>query len=336
MPTSLARLPSVDLIRGFVAVGRRMSITLAAQDLCLTQSAVSRQIHALEDALGVKLFTRSYRSIAFTARGEHLFRIADNAMQQLQEAVGGLTSSRERMPVTITASIGVAALWLLPRLGRIQRRYPEIDVRIVSDNKLFDLRSGGADLAIRYCTAAAAPPGSVRLFDETLVPVAHASLGIQHLDGAVIAEQVLLEFDDPHRPRLQWADWLASVGLGAHKPKGILRFNQYDQVILATLAGHGIALGRLALVGPMLSDRRLVALSTDADEQPTGYAYWLIQADAAPRTEVRDMIDWIKSEARLTGPLLGADLEFCAVADTTHLNEHTSAARRVPVRRSRR
>src|ERR1700758_1573340 len=99
------RLPSLDLIRGFVAVGRRMSITLAAQDLCLTQSAVSRQVLALEDAIGVKLLNRSYRSISLTAEGERLFRVADGVVQQLHDTVSALADAQGRTPVTISASI---------------------------------------------------------------------------------------------------------------------------------------------------------------------------------------------------------------------------------------
>ena len=90
MSIPLSRLPSLDLVRGFVAVGRRMSITLAAEDLCLTQSAVSRQIHGIEEILGVKLLVRGHRSIAFTAAGERLFRSADGAVQQLQDVFATL------------------------------------------------------------------------------------------------------------------------------------------------------------------------------------------------------------------------------------------------------
>src|SRR5690606_13087513 len=87
MSMDLARLPSLELIRGFVAVGRRMSMTLAAADLSLTQSAVSRQVHALEEQLGVRLLIRGHRSIAFTPEGERLFRSANGAVQQLQDVV---------------------------------------------------------------------------------------------------------------------------------------------------------------------------------------------------------------------------------------------------------
>ncbi len=168
MTTPLVRLPPLDLIRGFVAVGRRMSVTLAAEDLCLTQSAVSRQIHSLEDALGVSLFHRGYRSISFTPAGERLFRTADAVVRQLQDAFETITHPLERQPVTITASIGVAALWLLPRLAELQRRYPALDVRVAANDKLLDLRAEGIDLAIRrYASVNDPAPGATRLFDET-------------------------------------------------------------------------------------------------------------------------------------------------------------------------
>jgi len=293
----ITRLASLDLARCFVAVGRRMSITLAAQDLCLTQSAVSRQIHALEEALGVQLLNRGYRSISFTPEGERLFRVADNAVQQLQEAFAALTAARERTPVTITASIGVTALWLLPRLGDFQQRYPNIDIRLAANNKLLDLRTEGADLAIRYCSARNAPQEALRLFGEMVMPVAHPSLALRDLTPELIEEHVLLEFDDLRRPWLQWSERLKAMGMGGVKPKGILRFNQYDQVIQAALVGQGIALGRLALVEPMLADKRLAVLGTQWQDPPDGYAYWLVQAEATPRQDVQDVIDWIKSEA---------------------------------------
>lgn len=213
------RLPSLDLVRGFVAVGRRMSITLAAQDLFLTQSAVSRQIIALEEALGARLLNRGYRSISFTAEGERFFRVADSALQQLQDGVNALAARSDRRPVTITASIGVSGLWIVPRLGRFQQRHPDIDVRIAASNKLMDLKAHGADIAIRYCAAANAPSGSLRLFGEAVAPVASPSLGVSRLDAESIARHVLIEYDDSNRPWLQWADRLHSMGLSAIKPK---------------------------------------------------------------------------------------------------------------------
>jgi len=299
MPVQLARLSSLDLIRGFVAVGRRMSITLAAQDLCLTQSAVSRQIHALEDQLGVKLLVRGYRSIAFTPEGERLFRSADGAVQQLQDVMGELRNAGALRPVTLTSTIGITGLWLLPRLVRFQRLHPGVDVRVSANNRLSDLRNEGMDLAIRYTTPELAPPGARRLFGETLGPVAHPALGLKALRSArALARLTLLEFDDPRYPWLQWRDWLSAMGWGEAKPRAFLHFNQYDLVIQAALAGQGIALGRLALIQPLLDEGRLVPIETPARRTGTTHAYWLIQAEEHPRPEVRSVAQWIEAEAR--------------------------------------
>ena len=292
------RLASLDLIRGFVAVGQRMSITLAAEDLFLTQSAVSRQIIALEEALGVRLFNRGYRSIRFTAEGERFFRVADSALQQLQDGVNALAAGRDRQPVTITATIGVSGLWIMPRLGGFQQRHPDIDVRVAASNKVMDLRTQSADIAIRYCAPASAPPGSLRLFGEAVAPVADPSLGVRQLDAESLARQVLIEYDDSNRPWLQWADRLHSMGLSATKPKGVLRYNQYDQAIRAALEGQGIALGRIALIEPLLSQGRLVAVGGADADHARGYAYWLVQADSTPRDDVQVVLDWIKAEAQ--------------------------------------
>lgn len=171
MPLPLARLPSLDLIRGFVAVGRRMSITQAAEDLCLTQSAVSRQIRSLEDALAVKLLERGHRAIAFTPAGERLFRCADDVVQDLQNVLGAIGTGRgRRQPVTITASVGVAGLWLLPRLTAFQQTHSGIEIRLAADNRILDLNAENIDLAIRYCERTAAPKGAIWLFGKPWFP----------------------------------------------------------------------------------------------------------------------------------------------------------------------
>lgn len=303
MPLSLVQLPSLDLVRGFVAVGRRMSITLAAEDLCLTQSAVSRQVHALEAQLGVRLLVRGHRSIAFTPEGERLFRSADGMVQQLQEVLGGISTRGLSRPVTVSATIGVTGLWLLPRLARWQALHPGVDLRVSANNRVVDLRQEGIDLAIRYTPASSAPQGAVRLFGESLAPVAHPALGLKTLGSAHALSRVhLLEYDDPRHPWLQWPDWLAAAGWAEARPRGIVRFNQYDQVIQAALAGQGVALGRLELVQPLLDEGRLVQLVAPRSRRETDCAYWLIQADVPAREDVRRAAAWILEEARRSVP----------------------------------
>lgn len=302
MSLSLLKLPSLDLLRGFVAAGRRMSITLAAQDLCLTQSAVSRQIHALEEFMGVRLLVRGHRSIAFTPEGERLFRSADAVLQQLQDVLGELRAAQALKPVTVTASIGVTGLWLLPRLSDLQRRLPGIDVRVAASDSVSDLRHEGIDLAIRYTTPAAAPAGARRLFGESVAPVAHPLLlARMGKSGALPAEVPLLEFDHPN-PWLKWQDWQGLIDAGhpadaKRKKRSMLRFNQYDMVIQAAVAGQGVALGRIELIRPLLAGGQLAMLAEPRPQPEDGHAYWLIQADVEARREVRLVAEWICGEA---------------------------------------
>ncbi|MBY4899310.1 LysR substrate-binding domain-containing protein [Cupriavidus sp. AU9028] len=302
--STLVGLPSLDLLRSFVAVGRRMSITLAADELCLTQSAVSRQIAALEGQLGVPLLVRRHRAIGLTDDGERLYRVAEPAVRELQEAVGELRANGAARPVTLTASVGVMGLWMLPRLGRLQRDHPGLELRLSASNRRSDLRAEQIDLAIRYCVAQAAPAGSVPLFGETIAAVAHPrlaqALGKGGLSTAqAMSELHLLELDDNINPRLRWAGWLAARGWQQARPRAMVRFNQYDQVIHAALAGQGVALGRLELIAGLIAEGQLTVLDAPAAMEEPGEAlgYWLIQADARPRQAVRKVAEWILREA---------------------------------------
>lgn len=293
MTVSLVRLFSLDLLKAFVAAGRRMSITQAADDLCLTQSAVSRQIQALEDQVGAKLFLRKQRGVAFTEEGERLFRAADHAIQQLQDIADQIRPTGKPRAVTITASTGVMGLWLLPRLPRLQERLPRIDVRLSASNLVSDLRADGIDLALRYARDAAMPAGAIRLFDETLAPVAHPSVREALQRGDPVP---LLEFDNS-RAWLQWRRWFDEAAW-ARERRQIIHFNQYEQVIQAALAGQGLAIGRLELVQPLIDGKQLAVL----DELPctpvkSPNAIWLLAAEEEPREEVRQVAEWIQLEA---------------------------------------
>lgn len=300
MPNRLIDLPPLDLLRTFVAVGRRMSISLAAQDLCIVQSAVSRQVQALEKVLGCRLFVRSYRSIEFTPEGRHLFRSADPMLEQFGSVIGALRPARERPCITITATIGVTALWLLPRLGAFQRSAPDIDVRVAATNRVVELERDGMDLALRYCPDALAPPGATRLFGEVLVPVAHPSLGVTAIeDAAQLRQHVLIDYDDSSRPWLQWNHWLRGAGHKAGaRGHGRLIFNQYDQVVQAALAGQGVALGRLALVGRLLGEGKLV-LASSRPPVATDYGYWLLARENPGNSALLAVQEWILAEAAL-------------------------------------
>lgn len=310
MSLQLSRLPALDPLRGFVAVARRMSITLAAEDLFLTQSAVSRQIKSLEEEVGVALFERRHRAIALTPAGERLFRLADAWFDQLGELLESLRPGGAAAPVTVTATIAVTTLWLLPQLGRFQAEHPGLDVRVAAGNRIVDLQREGIDLALRYCSREQAPAHAERLFDERIVPVASPVLGVRRVEGAAgLAQLTLLEYEDVARPWLQWAGWLEASGLAKVRPRGRLGFNQYDQMIQSALAGHGIALARAPLVASMLGDGRLVALGGLSTPAASDYAYWLISRDAregAQPDAVSQFAQWLRAAARETRAQLDA------------------------------
>jgi LysR family transcriptional regulator, glycine cleavage system transcriptional activator len=292
MSVPLAQLFSLDLVKAFVAVGRRMSITQAADDLCLTQSAVSRQVHALEEQVGTRLFERKQRGVAFTEAGLRLFHTADHAVQQLQEVAADLRGGGPARSVTLTTTIGVMGLWLLPRLARLQERHPRVDVRLSASNAVHDLRADGLDLAVRYARLGTVPGNAVRLFDETLAPVAHPGVRDAIAAGGHCP---LLDYDDT-RPWLQWRLWLDE---GAwRKARGqVIRLNQYDQVIQAALAGQGLAIGRIELLQPLIDSKQLAIVDIPCTPVRSAYSYWLLRAEDQPREDVRKVAQWICEEA---------------------------------------
>jgi LysR family glycine cleavage system transcriptional activator len=293
MPPRLLNLPPLELFRGFVAVGRSLSITAAARELAITQPALSRQIHALEDALGCALFVRHHRSLELTPEGTRLLRTADAWLDQLGEAIEALRPV-DPSSVAITTSSSFAALWLLPRLGEFQASHPDVDLRVVASNRVLDLEREAVDLAVRYCRSEDAPSGAVRLFGEELVPVAASALDLE--DPVRLGKAVLLDYDDPTHPLLHWAHWFRALGAPRPKPARVLRFTQYEQVIQSALAGHGVALGRFALVRPLIASGQLVPATRRAPLH-IGYGYWLVSRSRPLGRNAGRVRSWVLSRA---------------------------------------
>ncbi len=293
MPPRLLNLPPLELFRGFVAVGRSLSVTAAARELAITQPALSRQIHALEDALGCALFVRRHRSLELTPEGTRLLRTADAWLDQLGEAIEALRPV-DPSSVAITTSSGFAALWLLPRLGEFQAQHPGVDLRVVATNRVLDLEREAIDLAVRYSPVERAPEDAVRLFGEELVPVASAAIDLD--DPAQLGRAVLLDYDDPAHPLLHWAHWLRASGIARPRPGRVIRFTQYEQAIQSALAGHGVALGRLALVRPLIASGQLRPASRRGP-LPIGYGYWLVSRSRPLGRNAGRVRAWILSSA---------------------------------------
>src|SRR5207302_4801839 len=164
-------LPPLAFFQGFEAAARTLSFTKAAEELFITQSAVSRQIKALEDHLGVRLFERRPRALALTESGQALHRISADVLERLQAATDQLRAVNRTRQLSITTTTGFASLWLIPRLQRFTAAHPDVDVRISATIDALNLERSLIDLAIRYCKPDSVPKGTARLFGEEVVPV---------------------------------------------------------------------------------------------------------------------------------------------------------------------
>ena len=302
MAKKSAPLPALDFFRGFESAARHLSFTKAAEELFVTQSAVSRQIQALEERLGVKLFTRRNRGLALTEEGHQMYRATDVALRTLRDAVERISPGDLQKLVTVTSSMAFCSLWLIPRLSGFRKTYPGVDVRISANNQILDLDRERIDLGIRYCPVRAAPQGSIRMFGEEIVPVCSPQLLKDRArplkSPADLRHHSLLHFEDTYGsiPWLEWDVWLESAGLPELRPAGSLRFSHYDQVIRAALDGQGVALGRRPLVTQFLADGSLV--QPFPSDSVTDRAYFIVGTGATQaRDEVNNFIKWLMSES---------------------------------------
>jgi DNA-binding transcriptional LysR family regulator len=189
------------------------------------------------------------------------------------------TESRPRRPrVTVSAAVGIAALWLVPRLAAFQELEPDVDVRLSADNRMVDLEREDIDLALRYVSPETPPPASSLLFDEVVFPVASPAV-VAGLPAVLRAEDLarltLLAFENAgSTPWLSWEPWLQGLGLAHAKPKAVLQFNQYDQMIRTAEDGGGIALGRGPLVAQAIAAGRLRPLPTNASASRHAPTFW--------------------------------------------------------------
>ncbi|MDQ5941477.1 MAG: LysR family transcriptional regulator, glycine cleavage system transcriptional activator [Pseudomonadota bacterium] len=297
------RLPSLDPLKGFESAARHLSFTLAAAELHLTQSAISRQIQTLEDQLGVRLFHREVRRLRLTNEGEALQRVVGEMLARLAEVCSGFRAAQRRPQVNLTAAVGIASLWLVPRLASFQQTQPDVDVRISADNRVVDLEREGFDVALRYLAADEASPGATLLFEEEVFPVAAPQLAARlpkRLSAEDFSQVVLLAYDDDRAaPWFSWEPWLLGLGLAGAKPKAVLRFNQYDQIMRAAEDGQGVALGRGPLVVRALAEGRLKALAVKREKMPAR-GYYLVRAAASGRPEVDCFFKWLQQEAEQT------------------------------------
>jgi DNA-binding transcriptional LysR family regulator len=298
-------LPPLEFLRGFEAAARHLSFTRAAAELFLTQSAISRQIQALEGFVGVALFERRHKALALTPAGEAFHRSVAQALDVVRDATRRLKETRAGHVLTVTTTVSFAALWLVPRLARFRKEHPGVDVRIAATFEVLDMEREGIDLAIRDCALAKAPPGAQFLVGEQLAPVCspdylrEAKREKRPLARAAdLRHHVLLNLHDAPRrwPWLTWPAWAEAMGVHEDlRPASTLTFDQYDQVVQAALHGQGIALGRMSIVGQYVRSKQLIPLLGTEQRLARGY-HAVYARGEEDRPEARAFVDWIRKE----------------------------------------
>jgi LysR family glycine cleavage system transcriptional activator len=295
-----SHLPPLSALRAFEAAARHVSFSKAADELNVTPAAVSHQIHALEQDLGVRLFHRLNRSIELTTSAQILLPGLTEAFAGIQSSVRRLRAHNDTGTLTVTASPSFAAKWLVLRLHRFHDLCPQIDVRISATDEVVELTKGDFDVAVRYGTGKYPGLDVELLFTNEVFPACSPQLltagpPLRTPDDLplhnLIHDQAIER--DPLVPT--WPMWLKAAGVKNIPAAGGLSFNNIHLALDAAIAGHGVVLAYSTIAAADLAAGRLVRLFSLA--LPDQFAYYIVTAPGAlERPKVTAFRNWLRRE----------------------------------------
>ena len=288
-------------MRGFEAAARCLSLTAAANELSLTQSAVSRQVQGLEDELGVALFVRKAREIALTPTGREFLPLVQRVLAELDSGVERLRRDVNSPRVTVTTFASFASLWLIPRLSGFRALRPNADIEIGATDRQVDLAVEDVDIAIRYLRAEAAPPEATLLIDEVLFPLVSPNYlrtapRLKQLED--LSQHTLIESTGtgPAELRSTWPGFFDAIGQPEVRGRSQLKFDFIAQTFQGAQSGQGVVLGRTYGADVFMSGDLIrpidMAVATGAG------CYMVVSERARARGEVRAFIEWVLAEAK--------------------------------------
>lgn len=300
-----ARLPPLGALRTFEAAARQLSFVRAADELHVTPAAISHQVKALEEQLGVDLFRRLPRGLILTDAGRAMLPELARGLDHFARAVRGAVAGELAGTLRVTVIPSFAQLWLLPRLGRFLALYPEVEIIVMGNAELVDLTRADIDLGIRYGTGRYPGLTARLLFTEETFPVCAPAL----LDGP----PPLRRPDDLRHHRLlhdwnltagetwlAWSSWLQQLRLDDVDPRHGLQLSDSMLLMEAAVRGLGVAIGRTSLAGDHLASGRLVR--PFALTRPADFAYWAVCPEGSEtRPRLRAFVDWLVAEAQTGG-----------------------------------
>ena len=289
------RLPPLISLRVFEAVARHLSFTKAAEELHVTQAAVSHQVKKLEEWLGLTLFLRLNRSIKLTREGEAYAKPLSEAFDALAAATDTLLNNTGPQSISIATFDSIAANWLAPRIRKFQEGNPGIAIKIATRNFYSDFSENDADVEIRYGDGAWPGLHVVKIADEEIFPVCSPSLlgrkrKLKSVDEAKNYELIHDEMV------MEWADWLEAAGASTANADRGLHYNHSHIVIQSAIAGEGLALGRSLLVADELASGRLIAPFDFKMRSKFSY-YMVCPKELSDQAWINEFRDWLLKEA---------------------------------------
>lgn len=291
------RLPSLTALKAFEAAARHQSFTRAAEELCVTQGAVSHQVKALEAELGFKLFNRERQGLVITEAGRNYLSVVGDAFDRIALGTVGLTQRQKSGVLTVSTSPDFAAKWLVHRLGRFSELHPGIDLRVSATMHRVDFAREDVDIAVRHATGNASWSGldAVRLCTERLFPVCSPHLLTERdreREASSVLKLPLLALDDFSG----WMRWLSVAKVQHPNPLQGLIINRASMLIDAAVNGQGVALARTTLAAWDLINQRLIAPFSVT--LPLSSAYWIVAPQAtAALPKITTFRKWLLAEA---------------------------------------
>jgi LysR family transcriptional regulator, glycine cleavage system transcriptional activator len=288
-------LPPLNALRAFEAAARHLSFTAAASELNVTQAAISHQIKALEERLGLKLFRRVGRGLLLSDAAQAYLTEIGAAFDRIAGATQRLHQHDAAGVLSATVLPSFAAKWLLPRLGRFRAAHPEIDLRISSSVEQVDLAREDFDIALRAGSGVYPGMRTDLILTENFFPVCSPALlsGPRPLRVPADLRAHTLLHDEP---RDLWQLWLKMVGIADVDATRGPGFSDSGMVIQAAIEGQGIAIAKGTLAGDDLKAGRLVRPFDQS--LPANYSYWLVCPEAsAERPKIVAFRDWLLAEA---------------------------------------
>lgn len=300
----MPRLPPLDSLHVFAVAARHLNFTTAAAELHRTQSAVSHRIKALEAELGVSLFIRLTRRLELTPAGRALAEHMNQSLAQIARIIAEFDKLEGTQRLRVTALPSVASRWLTPRLPRFFDLCPQIEVQVIAEAELLDLRAKGIHLAVRFGRGQYPHHSVSRLMTDRVLPVCSPKFLVEH--GPISTIEKLLALPLVHDSAAEndesqsgWRSWLDQLGRLDTPHLSGQRFSNADLAIEAAARGIGVALGRFSLVADGLSNGSLVSPLPIATS--TAYSYYIVALpEWALHPKVVPFCRWLRAEAAAT------------------------------------